>query len=617
MKNRIFKFLKAYSTNTDEINRLIVSSYLAVNDITVLNNNLLRTCTISRYEEKEYSALENFTDIIYQDLGKLDFEDVIELFEFVISPSDKINNGAVYTPDYIRCYIVDQCIAIHNQDINDVLACDISCGCGGFLLTVANSIRRITNRSYEQIFKENIYGIDITEYSIERAKILLSLLAVTDNEDVTEFSFNLYTGNSLIFDWRLENLKVRENNGFDFIVGNPPYVCSRNMDTQTLLQVKNMEVARTGHPDLYIPFFQIGIENLNDSGILGYITVNTFIKSINGRALREYFSAKNIDLTILNFGGEQIFQDRNTYTCICFITHNEGIIKYIRTNSQNISNIDINNLQRFEYAELNHNDGWNLVNDDETVDFINAIESTGISFKKIYRTKNGIATLKNEVYKFTSVKEDKKFFYLNDGVNIYPIERSLCRDIVNANRIKTESDIASIKEKIIFPYDEKANIIPYKIMRKKYPEGYKYLETKKNLLATRDKGNRQYEEWYAYGRKQSMDIIAHKLFFPHICEIPVFVVCSELDLLFYNGIAIISENLEDLLVIKKLMESKLFYKYIKNSTKDYASGYISMSRNHLKNFGVYQFSDAEKAMLLKTENADEFLEEIYGVSVSN
>jgi adenine-specific DNA-methyltransferase len=617
MKNRIFKFLKSYSTNPNLIDRLIVSSYLTINNVVVLNNFLIRECIIYPEQESEHFALQSFLDIINADLGKLDFEDVIELFEFVISPSDKVVNGAVYTPDVIREYIVDQSISIYGHNIDNVMACDISCGCGGFLLTLTKKIREITDKSYGDIFKDNIFGIDIAEYSIERAKLLLTLLALSNHEDIENYSFNLHTGNSLIFNWRTECDQVNYNGGFDIIVGNPPYVCSRNMDAETLVQVKEWEVAKTGHPDLYIPFFQIGVENLNNIGILGYITVNTFIKSINGRAVREYFSRKDINLTILNFGGEQIFQDRNTYTCICFLKFGNPEINYSRIASREIAHTDINNLRKFNYIDLNHQDGWNLANDDETVDFINAVESVGIRFKDLYKTKNGIATLKNDVFKFKIFREDKNFFYLNDGNNIYPIERSICRDIVNANKIKSLSDITIIKEKIIFPYDQNTQIINEKIMLKKFPNAYKYLESRKDVLSTRDKGNRQYEKWYAYGRKQSMDIVAHKLFFPHICEKPNFVLCNELDLLFYNGIAIVSEDLNDLMVIKKIMESKLFFKYIKNVTKDYASGYISMSRNHLKNFGVYQFSENERTILLGSDNVDEFLEELYGISIAS
>ena len=39
-------------------------------------------------------------------------EELINLFEFVISPADKIINGAIYTPQRIRNYILEYCFAI-------------------------------------------------------------------------------------------------------------------------------------------------------------------------------------------------------------------------------------------------------------------------------------------------------------------------------------------------------------------------------------------------------------------------------------------------------------------------------------------------------------------------
>lgn len=83
--------------------------------------------------------------------------------------------------------------------------------------------------------------------------------------------------------------------------------------------MKNWSVASTGKADLYIPFFELGLKWLNENGSLGYITVNTFYKSLNGRALRNYFSAKKYSFKIIDFGSEQIFNNRLTYTCICLI----------------------------------------------------------------------------------------------------------------------------------------------------------------------------------------------------------------------------------------------------------------------------------------------------------
>jgi len=154
------------------------------------------------------------------------------------------------------------------------------------------------------------------------------------------------------------------------------------------------------------------------------------------------------------------------------------------------------------------------------------------------------------------------------------------------------------------------------MMQDNFPFAYNYLLSKRAILGKRDKGKalKGYEVWYAYGRKQSMDIHAYKLFFPHICENPRFVICMDLDLLFYNGIAIVSNDLEKLQLIKKVLESRLFNRYIKNTAKDYASGFISLSKNYLKNFGIVEFSEEQKNFILANDNIDDFLDEIYGLT---
>jgi adenine-specific DNA-methyltransferase len=612
MKN-VFKYLvDKGAIDAHLVDQMIVSAFLNINNIRVEHNHLIKDLIILP-KSKYSSDLQKFISVINHDVTDFNFEKLIEIFEFVISPSDKIVNGAVYTPEKLRDYIVKKALDAYNGEIETLKTADISCGCGGFLLSVSEQIKTLTNLSYFDIYRDFIYGVDIAEYSVNRSRILLSLNAIWKGEDREAFEFNIFTGNSLIFDWRAESDAIAENGGFDVIVGNPPYVCSRNMDQQTLDQLTNWEVASSGHPDLYIPFFQIGIENLSQGGILGYITVNTFMKSINGRSLREYFQREEINLTLLNFGGEQVFRDRNTYTCICLISRGDPMVKYIRTTSNDIEQIDLNQIYRFYYEDLNHHDGWNLVNDRNTEDFINAVERVGLPFKDLYNTKNGIATLKNDVYKFRPIDEDEHFFFMADNSNIFPIEKEICRSIINANKIKSEEDIINNIEKIIFPYDTNTNIIREKEMKKRFPMAYKYLTNKKKILATRDKGKRKYEEWYAYGRRQSMDILANKLFFPHICDRPIFIICEIQDLLFYNGMAIVSEDLKKLKIIKKIMESDLFYRYISSTTKDYASGYISMSRNYLKNFGVFQFSESEEEDLLNSGNPDDLLKQFYNI----
>jgi methylase of polypeptide subunit release factors len=87
-------------------------------------------------------------------------------------------------------------------------------------------LRNNTGRTFCDIYQESIYGIDVQEYSVERTKILLSLLALLYNEDL-DFDFNILQADTLDFNTAEWNQTYTH---FDVIVGNPPYVCSRNVD---------------------------------------------------------------------------------------------------------------------------------------------------------------------------------------------------------------------------------------------------------------------------------------------------------------------------------------------------------------------------------------------------
>src|SRR5690606_9622522 len=135
--------------------------------------------------------------------------------------------------------------------------------------------------------------------------------------------------------------------------------------------------------------------------------------------------------------------------------------------------------------------------------------------------------------------------------------REICRDAIKPNIIKEESDILVLNEKLIFPYtiaeesrddlfqNKKkllVNLIPENEFINNFPFAYSYLLSHKKELAKRDKGNRSYEKWYAFGRNQALNIRGQKLLFPYISDNPYFVYTSNENLLFYNGYALVSDS---------------------------------------------------------------------------
>jgi len=612
MKNAS-KYLSQYSTIPKDVDRLIISAFLEIKNLEPKKNKLLKSYSIAKTEKEEYASLIEFVSVINTDTNEFGFEELIELFEFVISPADRIINGAIYTPEKIRTYIVSEAFGKVNSSADSIRISDIAMGCGGFLFNASIEFKKRTGKSYTDIFRNNIFGLDIQEYSVKRTKLLLSLLALQSGEDLTEFQFNLFQGDSLDFNWAT---KIPGFAGFNIILGNPPYVCARNLDLETKEKLKNWEVCKSGNSDLYIPFFQIAIENLAVNGILGFITMNSFFKSLNGRALRDYFQRKQLAISIIDFGSEQVFKSKNTYTCICFIENrSQSFVSYTTSASDKLKSKQ--SFSKVAYKILDPIKGWNLKDNK----IISKIESTGIPFGELYQTRHGIATLKNDTYIFSPIDEDENYFYLQNG-SLYKIEKGICKDIVNSNKLSREISLNKLKEKVIFPYDqqEKPKLLKEKLIEDNFPEAYKYLLSKRKSLAERDKGNGSYENWFAFGRTQSLEKIKNKMFFPKYSDrTPNFIINTDDNLLFYNGLAIVGSSEYEMRIIKKIMESNIFWYYIKTTSKPYSSNYYSLNGNYIKNFGVCVLTNEEQSFLMcETDQniLNDFFADKYGVKLT-
>ena len=605
MKNKLFTYLKQNKlTDISVINKLFVSIFILSNNIKVTNNKFIYDLLI-KDGDSDYCLLQKvFSEVFQGCYSSIKIEDMVSLFEFVVSPADRVITGAVYTPHGIRKIIINTCLKSKNAvELHQIRIADISCGCGGFLMDVAEYIHIHTQKSFKDIYHENIYGIDIQDYSVERTKILLSLLALGYGED-EDFCFNLIQADTL--DFCLNNWN-KEFSSFDVIVGNPPYVCSRNVSEETKQKMLKYEVSQSGHPDLYIPFFQIAYDMLADVGKLGYITMNSFIRSVNGRSLRQYFSSKKINICIVDFRGHQIFKKKSTYTCLFFLDKGNYAeeVQYVSNENGSLEQPFV--FSRIPYASLDNRNGWNLNDNSEA----QRIEFVGVPIGKYCSYRHGIATLSNKTYIFKPILEDLNFYYLvNDGIE-YPIEKRICRDIVNSNKLNSRINFDSIIEKVIYPYyrnqDGKLCVIEEERMLKEFPNAYKYLLSQEETLKKRDKGNTQsYPTWYAYGRTQSLQMPRYKLFFPKFANSSI--QCALLDapeLLLYNGIAFVNESKEKLQIVQKVIESDIFWKYITKNGKPYSSGYYSLSGVDIKNFGVPQFTEEEKIHLFSLRTREE------------
>ncbi|WP_107850265.1 Eco57I restriction-modification methylase domain-containing protein [Campylobacter concisus] len=614
MNKQIKEYLKNYSDDLNIVNKLIVSAYLEFNNLKVTHNKHLLSL-LSGNDKKE---IESFLKLVHSHSSVFNFEDVINLFEITIPSKDIVVNGAIYTPNYIREYINKSSVAKLN--ITDkIKIADIACGSGAFLYTVSKHIKDTTEYSLFDIYKNNIFGLDIAEYAIERTKILLTLFAITIGEDKEEFNFNLYKGNTLNFDWH----KIQKDFiGFDAIVGNPPYVRTKNLDASSKKLLSKWSVTASGNTDLYIPFFEIGIKHLKDDGYLGYITVNTFKRSVNARELRKFFSMESLDLKILDFGSRQIFDNKMTYTCLVLIHKSySNQLSYCKVSSDDIKLSKEINFTKIQYSLLDHKKGWMLADDEHILKNIHIIENIGIPLGNRIVIKNGLATLQNSLFIFKPNREDENYFYMKYNSKSYKIEKQICRNVIKPNKLKTSQEIKDLTEKIIFPYqveDKIATVMDENYFKNNYPFAYKYLLEYKSLLLQRDKNKDKKYKWFEFGRSQSINDYGEKLLFPYMSNKPYFVYTNDEDLLFYAGYAIYGKSTRELVLIEKILKSKVFWYYIQHTSKPYSSNYFALAKNYVKDFGICDLTEEEEDFLLKISSKakiDEFLISKYGVSI--
>ena len=535
---QILAYLKrSHIADTRTVNRLFVSTFLTFNQLRVREGGFLDKYVVGEAEDNA-KHLRWILQRVQDKKIQLDLETLISLFEFVISPSDRVVTGAIYTPKPVRSRIIGEVFSdVPFDSLARSTVADISCGCGGFLMDAALMIHQKTGRTFAEIYRDNIFGIDIECYSIERTRIVLTLLAMMHGED-GDFEFNLMQEDTL--NWRSDEYDDRYRH-FDFVVGNPPYVCSRNMTDETRDKTSAFEVCHYGHPDLYIPFTQIAIESLNAGGRLGFITMNSFFNSLNGRGLREYLLDRSLQMSVVDFRGYQVFNSKSTYTCLLFVrnVHSDNV-QYACAEDGNFNGAL--NFDNVPYEELDAERGWNLR---ETVRAAE-VEDIGTPLGRYCDSRHGIATLSNKTYIFRPVASDADFFVLEkDGV-LYPIERGICCDIVNSNKLNADVDFDSLVEKLIFPYrvDETGKAVVYSEaeMQEQFPMALAYLRSQRGGLAKRDKGHTEdYPMWYAYGRTQSLVMPRYKLFFPKIANKALqCVLIDNPQMLLYNGMAFVT-----------------------------------------------------------------------------
>ncbi len=564
---------------------------------------------------------------LFFDTSSLNITTIKELenyLELIIPVSDRKFNGAFFTPDYIIDFIINE-IKPKENDTN----LDPSCGCGAFLVGLTDYYKRTFNKPIKKIIKENVFGSDILEYNIHRAKLILSIYALQNGEILQDSDFNLFHQDSLRTDWKVK---------FDTIVGNPPYVKFQDLsDENREFLFKNYSTVEGGTFNLYFAFFELGYKLLKTSGKLGYITPNNYFTSLAGEAIRKYFQQQKCVSRILDFSHKKVF-DAQTYTAITFLNkqQNEEItydrIKEGYTPEAFLLNANgsPNYLKNLNFKK------WRLLKTDEQEN-IKKIESVGTPIGKLFDICVGIATLKDDVFFIDGSIEKKGCYIKSNDSGTYEIEKAATKSVYKISDFKTQEDSARNARKIIFPYTINNGIaaaIPESEFKKNFPKCYDYLLSEKENLLARDKGKIKFEPFFSWGRTQGLTKVGKKILNPTFSKHPRFLIVEEEESFFTNGYGLFFKEqqvnsmfddsinpitlVENIDVVQKILNSYLMDYYVSKTSVSIEGGYPCYQKNFIEKFTIPEFtiSEIETIQSLKDEHEiDDFLIEKYQLNL--
>ena len=202
-------------------------------------------------------------------------------------------------------------------------------------------------------------------------------------------------------------------NGFDIVIGNPPYIQLQNNggELAALYENCNFETfARTG--DIYCLFYEKGWQVLRPNGHLCFITSNKWMRAGYGEKTRGFFAAKTNPKYLIDFAGVKIFENATVDTNILIFAkesneHKTSCAVTDKLNKESVKELSVFVEQNKTVCDFANSDSWVILSPIEQ-SIKRKIEAVGTPLKdwdiNIYR---GVLTGYNEAFIVSTEKRNE------------------------------------------------------------------------------------------------------------------------------------------------------------------------------------------------------------------
>lgn len=197
--------------------------------------------------------------------------------------ADEVAYGEVFTRRWVVEAILDLVGYTADRDLTRTKLVEPSIGSGAFLIPALERLLESAQVHGVELaaLDSCLFGLDLQYEHVETCRVKAEALLVAHGATRAEAA-------ELVNGWlhRGDFLLDEVPGHVDFVIGNPPYIRTEDLDDLVEASYRARWQTMRGRADIYIGFYERSLAILGDGGRLGFICADRWMRNAYGRHLR-------------------------------------------------------------------------------------------------------------------------------------------------------------------------------------------------------------------------------------------------------------------------------------------------------------------------------------------
>ena len=406
--------------------------------------------------------------------------------------------------------------------------------------------------------------------------------------------------------------------GFDAVVGNPPYVRHESIPAALVRRYRQDYSTVVDRADLYVPFIERGLSLLKPDGRLTYICADRWMKNRYGRKLRAMvargFSVRNV----VKMHGADAFGDQvDAYPSVFTLarepqgTRPTAVVPDLPADLNCLRTLSSQLVAGSEAESVEHvrdvvsgSEPW-ILDGGEALTVLRRLESQYPTLEEAGgKAGIGVATGADRIY-----------IGLADDL---PVEPDRVLPLAMAKDAQADGTLAWSGRALVNPFDEDGNLVDLA----RYPRLRAYFKLHEGVLRKRHVARKTPERWYRTIDKVAPELASKpKLLIPDIKGSAV--VAYDAGYLYpHHNLYVVTSDTWDLRALQAVLRSRLAEFQVAAYSVRMRGGYLRFQAQYLRRIRLPEWSDVADelrdelatAARASREACDEVVRELYGLS---